>query len=98
MKRTALERKTSRSSASSKRTDVAGHGARPRYVLCVTNRGYAASLERKKIYRRLDDAGASRHGLIRVVDESGRDYLYPASYFVAIVVPEMARRALTRTR
>ena len=77
---------------------MAGHGARPRYVLCVKNRGYAASLERKKIYRRLDDARASRHGLIRVVDESGQDYLYPASYFAAIAVPEMARRALAHTR
>lgn len=95
MKHTALEGKTSRSSASSKRTDAAGHGPRPRYVLCVKNRGYAASLERKKIYRRLDDARASRHRLIRVVDESGQSYLYPASYFVAIAVPEMARRALS---
>ena len=86
------------SSESSKRTDVARHGARPRYVRCAKNRGYAASLERQKIYRRLDDARASRHGLIRVVDESGQDYLYPDSYFVAIAVPDIARRALTHTR
>lgn len=98
MKRTALERKTSRSSESSKRIDPVGQRARSRYVLCVKNRGYAASLERKKVYRRLDDARASRHGLIRVVDESGQDYLYPSSYFVSIAVPETARRALTRTR
>ena len=77
---------------------MTGRSARPRYVLCVKNRGYAASLEWKKIYRRLDDAGARGHGLIRVVNESGQDYLYPASYFVAIAVPERARRALTRTR
>lgn len=75
-----------------------GQRARARYVLCVKNRGYAASLERKKVYRRLDDARASRHGLIRVVDESGQDYLYPGSYFVSIAVPETARRALAHTR
>ena len=98
MKRMALERKTSSSSDSSKRIDAAGRQARSRYVLCVKNRGYAASLERRKVYRRLNDARASRHGLIRVVDESGQDYLYPSSYFVSIAVPKTARRALAHTR
>jgi hypothetical protein len=90
MKRTVLE--------SSKRIDPVGHRARSRYVLCVRNRGYAAALERKKVYRRLDDARANKHGLVRVVDESGQDYLYPSSYFVSIAVPETARRALTHMR
>ncbi len=85
MKRMALERKISSSRGSSKR-------------LCVKNRGYAASLERRKIYRRLNDIRASRHGLIRVVDESGQDYLYPSSYFVPIAVPKPARRALSHAR
>ena len=67
-----------------------------RYVLCVRNRGYAASLERRKVYRRLNDGRAARHGLIRVVDESGEDYLYPKSYFVSIALPRPARRALSR--
>ena len=98
MKRMALERKASSSSESSKKTNPVGHQARSRYVLCVKNRGYAASLERQKVYRRRNDARASRHGLIRVVDESGQDYLYPSSYFVSIAVPETARRALTYTR
>jgi hypothetical protein len=71
---------------------------RSEYVLCVKNRGHAASLERRKVYRRLDDARASRHGLIRVIDESGQDYLYPSSYFVSIAVPKTARRALAHTR
>jgi hypothetical protein len=98
MKRTALERKTSSSSESSKRIDPAGRQTRSRYVLCVRNRGYAASLERRKIYRKLDDARAGKHGLIRVVDESGQDYLYPRSYFVSIAVPKTARRALAHAR
>jgi hypothetical protein len=62
----------------------------------VRNRGYAASLERRKIYRRLSDTRAARHGLIRVVDESGEDYLYPSAYFVPIAVPKSARRAVSR--
>jgi len=49
----------------------------------VKNRGYAAALERRKVYRRINDARASRHG-----------YLYPGDYFVAIAVPKTARRAL----
>jgi hypothetical protein len=98
MKRTVSERRVSSSSESSKRIDPAGHHARSRYVLCVRNRGYAASLERRKIYRRLNDPRAGRHGLIRVVDESGQDYLYPSNYFVSIGVPKTARRALTDTR
>jgi hypothetical protein len=70
--------------------DPVGH----QYVLCVKHRGYAASLQRRKVYRRLNDARASKHGLIRVVDESGQDYLYPSNYFVSIAVPKTARRAL----
>jgi hypothetical protein len=62
----------------------------------VRNRGYTASLERRKIYRRLSDARAARHDLVRVVDESGEDYLYPSAYFVPIAVPKSARRAVSR--
>lgn len=98
MKRTVSEGKVSSSSESSKRISPAGHHAQSRYVLCVRNRGYAESLERRKVYRRLDDARANRHGLIRVVDESGQDYLYPGNYFVSIAVPKTARRALVHAR
>lgn len=66
----------------------------PVYVLCIKNRGYPASLELRKIYRSLpDDRGAS-HGLIRVVDESGEDYLYPADMFVPVDVPTEAVASL----
>jgi hypothetical protein len=50
--------------------------------VCVDNEGYAASLEKRKIYIALRDAAAEKHGLLRVVDESGGDYLYPKSRFV----------------
>src|SRR5437867_4094104 len=54
------------------------------YVLCVTNRRYPASLELLKVYRALRDDAARRDGFVRVIDESGEDYLYPKDYFVPI--------------
>jgi hypothetical protein len=60
------------------------------YVICVRNEGYDASLEMRKVYRVLPDAQASRRSLVRVVDESGDDYLFPADFFVPIDVPERA--------
>jgi hypothetical protein len=64
-----------------------------RYVLCVKNRGHAAALEVRKVYRLLSDAADSKRGLLRVVDESGDDSLYPADFFVPIVLPRQAIRA-----
>ena len=66
-----------------------------RYVLCLSNRGYRASLEPRKIYRTVNDAVAARHGLVRIVDESGEDYLYPKDRFAAISLPPAVRRALS---
>jgi len=60
------------------------------YVLCIRNDGYEVSLERRKVYRRLEDSAASARSLIRVVDESGEDYLFPHEFFVPIEVPENA--------
>jgi hypothetical protein len=65
------------------------------FVLCISNRGYAASLERRKVYRTLSDPGAEQHGLVRVVDESGEDYLFPAKLFVPIAVPRAAAKAFS---
>lgn len=62
------------------------------YVVCLDCEGYPASLEPRKIYRRLPDARAEADGLIRVVDESGEDYLYPARLFASINVPESVDR------
>lgn len=63
------------------------------YVLCVSNRGYRASLLVRRIYRMKVDPQAAKHGLVRVVDESGEDYLYPEKLFVAVALPRGAGRA-----
>jgi hypothetical protein len=63
-------------------------------VVCVDNDGYAASLEKRKIYVALRDAAAEKHNLLRVVDESGEDYLYPKAFFRSIALPEAIRKAV----
>jgi len=68
----------------------------PQFVVCVNNTGYAASLELHKIYRAVPDDDAAADGDIRVVDESGEDYLYPASRFVPIDVPQPVEESLLR--
>jgi hypothetical protein len=68
-----------------------------RYVLCVRNGSYRASLEPRKIYRVLDDAEAEADGMLRVIDESREDYLFPADLFVEIEVPAKARPAFTES-
>ena len=64
-----------------------------RYVLCVENRGNRAALEVRKIYRPVEDKPAQARGLVRVIDESGEDYLYPERFFVPIQVPREATKA-----
>lgn len=59
-----------------------------KYVICIQNKDYPASLELRKMYETLPDPDAERHGLIRIVDESGEDYLYPDQYFFPVEVPE----------
>ncbi len=63
-------------------------------VVCLSNDGYAASLEPRKIYVALRDVEAERNGLLRVVDESGEDYLYPSSRFAALKLPRGLQQAL----
>ena len=63
-------------------------------VVCVSNEGYPASLEPRKIYVALPDADAEKHGLIRIVDESGDDYLYPKTLFRSIALPQAVKRAV----
>ena len=65
-----------------------------RLVLCLRNKGYEASLERRKIYQVLPDQDAARHGQLRVIDESGEDYLYPEKFFAPITLPRTLRRAV----
>jgi len=69
------------------------HEQEPGYVVCIDNSNYPASLELRKIYPCLPDLRAASDGLIRVIDESGEDYLYPAQYFVPIQVPEAVERS-----
>ncbi len=64
------------------------------FVVCVKNDDYKASLEVRKIYRVLPDDGGASHQLVRVVDESGEDYLYPVDYFVPIELPESIIKVL----
>jgi hypothetical protein len=67
---------------------------RRRFLVCLRNEGYEVSLERRKIYESVPDAEASKHWQVRVVDESGEDYLYPAEYFAPIELPQALRRAV----
>jgi hypothetical protein len=64
------------------------------FVVCIKNVKYPTSLEVRKIYESLPDASAAKHQLIRVIDESGEDYLYPADYFVPIKLPQLIVKAL----
>jgi hypothetical protein len=66
-----------------------------RFAVCVNNDEYPASLERHKVYRVLPDKDAEQDGDLRIVDESGEDYLYPAKYFVLVELPSEAARALS---
>jgi hypothetical protein len=63
-------------------------------VVCLHNTGYEASLEKRKLYTVLPDAEAKKHKLIRVVDESGDDYLYPESFFLSVSLPPATRQAV----
>ncbi|HSW40170.1 MAG TPA: hypothetical protein VLL97_11830 [Acidobacteriota bacterium] len=68
----------------------------PGFVVCLKNEGYAASLERHKIYRVLPDPGAEKDGDIKIIDESGEDYVYPEDWFVLIDVPKAVEVSLRK--
>jgi hypothetical protein len=68
----------------------------PQFAVCIDNRDYPASLELRKIYRVTRDPAAARHGQIRIVDESGEDYLYPQVCFLPIKLPQAAGRAILK--
>ena len=63
-------------------------------VICTRNEGYTASLERRKLYQVIADEEAAKHAQLRVIDESGGDYLYPARYFVRVQLPESIAQAV----
>jgi hypothetical protein len=85
-------RKSSASSTSTSRR--VRRTNRPRFVVCVRNEGYEVSLERNKIYRIVPDRAAERDGDLRVIDESGEDYLFSADRFVAIEVPARVKASV----
>lgn len=66
------------------------HHTETQFAVCIHNEEYTASLEIRKIYQVLVDPQATEHQLLRVVDESGEDYLYPAAYFVPVALPQAA--------
>ena len=67
-----------------------------RFAVCVANTGYETSLHRNKIYAVIAVTDAAHDGDIRIVDESGEDYLYPAEWFIAIDVPDTVRKSVLR--
>lgn len=66
----------------------------PKFAVCISNDEYPASLELHKIYRVLPDPDAQQDGDLRIVDESGEDYLYPADWFVVMQVPDAVEASL----
>lgn len=66
----------------------------PEFAVCINNTDYPASLELHKIYRVMRDEDAASDGDLRVIDESGQDYLYPAEYFVFVELPKSVTKSL----
>jgi hypothetical protein len=94
MKQPASARKSSRSSASSRQVAKPAVDRSAELVICVKNAGYEASLEVRKIYRTVEDEVAKKHRLLRVVDESGEDYLFPRGNFLPVILPQATRRVV----
>jgi len=67
------------------------------FALCIENKD-CEDLEKRKIYQILPDEAAAKEGYLRVVDESGEDYLYPDSYFIPVKLPRKAQDALQVAR
>jgi hypothetical protein len=65
-----------------------------KFLLCINDGGAPESLERRKLYEVQPDADAANEGMVRVIDESGEDYLYPQAYFLAVALPLRVERAL----
>lgn len=86
-KRTDSVAKSARSSGSSR-------DRRRKFVVCLSNERYPASLEVRKIYVTVPDAGAVKLGMLRVIDESGEDYLYPSEQFGEIELPRRIAKVI----
>jgi hypothetical protein len=68
-----------------------------KFLLCIKNEGYAASLEVRKVYQVISDSAADKHHLVRVIDESGEDYLYPQKFFVPVELPTAVKKVFAAT-
>lgn len=81
-----------------KKSKSNGYSARKltgtQYVVCVKNKDYPASLELRKLYQVIHDKDAAKSDLVRIIDESGEDYLYPADYFVSMKLPRTVAKAV----
>jgi hypothetical protein len=66
------------------------------FIICVNNREYEASLELWKVYRAVRDNYAKEQDLVRIIDESGEDYLFPSDYFVPVALPKVVQDAMMR--
>ena len=67
---------------------------KPHFLLCIDDGGWPESLEKRKFYEVLDDSDAASDGMVRVIDESGEDYLYPRACFADVTLPQPVERAL----
>ena len=65
-----------------------------KFLLCVDNGGYEASLETRKLYEKIPDREAERYNQVRIIDESGEDYLYPSKFFVSVRLPIQAKNKI----
>ena len=65
-----------------------------RFLLCVENQGYEASLELRKLYENIPDREAERHDQVRIIDESGEDYLYPSHFFAPVKLPMQTKNRI----
>ena len=68
--------------------------ASKQFVVCINNDGFPTSLEKRKVYVLLRDALAEKRGLVRIIDESGSDYLYPKTLFRSIALPQSVKKAV----
>lgn len=66
------------------------------FLLCVENKNYEASLELCKLYEKVPDVEATQHNQVRIIDESGEDYLYPIEYFAPVRLPVQTRSRITK--
>lgn len=66
-------------------------------MVCLNNAGYEVSLEKRKLYVALPDDEAAKHKLVRIIDESGEDYLYPTKFFSAVELSPRVRRAVLQS-